>query len=372
MIKILYIVSTLKRCGPNNQLFNIINNLDETKFSPVVITLSPEPMDSRFDDYVKAGIEVHSLNLSRFSGVFFVKSKVRKLIDEFRPNIIHTQGVRGDIVASQIKGIPKVSTVRNFPQLDFPMTYGSVVGRWMVWRQIKALRNIDKVVGVSTAVVDNLQSQFSIQNTYTISNGVEVSKYVPISNSRKRDLRGNLQLPINATIWIVSGHLNDRKDPLFLIDAWKRYFSNDIENFLLFIGDGPLLHECKQQSKELTNIRVEGRVKDVVSFLQASDIYLASSKAEGLPNAALEAMSCGLPVLLSDIGPHCNLLTLSPEVGESYEIGDISSFGQALERFNNRDYKSRSDASYNLIRTSLSDRIMSDNYQQLYLDLVDR
>lgn len=120
MIKILYIVSTLKRCGPNNQLFNIINNLDETNFFPVVITLSPEPMDSRFDDYVKAGIEVHSLNLSRFSGVFFAKSKVRKLIDELRPDIIHTQGVRGDIIASQIKGVPKSIDCSKFSSTRFP------------------------------------------------------------------------------------------------------------------------------------------------------------------------------------------------------------------------------------------------------------
>ena len=47
MKKILYIVSTLERCGPTNQLSYIIKYLDKSKFEPMVLTLSPEPKEDR-------------------------------------------------------------------------------------------------------------------------------------------------------------------------------------------------------------------------------------------------------------------------------------------------------------------------------------
>jgi glycosyltransferase involved in cell wall biosynthesis len=59
---------------------------------------------------------------------------------------------------------------------------------------------------------------------------------------------------------------------------------------------------------------------------------VSASKSEGLPNAVLEAMACGLRLALTDIGPHRELLELAPDRGEVAALGDVSALAAAIGR----------------------------------------
>jgi glycosyltransferase involved in cell wall biosynthesis len=70
-------------------------------------------------------------------------------------------------------------------------------------------------------------------------------------------------------------------------------------------GDGPEAAALASLAVELgvdNRITFEGHVTDPVAYLQGLDIYVQSSIAEGLPNAILEAMACGLPIVATDVG----------------------------------------------------------------------
>lgn len=373
MKKILYLVSTLKRSGPTNQLFNIISNLDKAAYLPIIVTLSPEPEDSRAKDFVELGISMHSLKLSRLEGVFFAKSKLASLIEFLQPDFIHSQGVRADILnASLMLGVPKIATVRNFPQVDLPMTYGRVFGSWMAWRQTRALKALNLSVAVSKAVQLNLEKHFYLRNTEVIQNGVNTDAYKPIEERTKSSLRSKLDLPLNNNIWIVSGHLSERKDPLFLIRLWQKVTAIDDSHILVFIGDGPLEAESKKLADKIENVKVLGRFSNVDEYLMAADYYVSSSVAEGLPNAALEAMACGLPVLLSDIEPHKEIQSMSPEIGFIFKLGDENSFLESFKLLVNSDYASHKQAALNLIASELSAVKMSQKYQNIYRKLIGK
>ncbi|EJF7529755.1 glycosyl hydrolase family 1, partial [Escherichia coli] len=110
--KVLYVVSTLKRSGPINQLYNLINNFSKYEFDLTIVTLSPEPQDSKLDDFINLGINVITLGLSRLKGVFFAKHKLKKIIDKINPDIVHSQGVRADYLNYLIVGgHMKISTI---------------------------------------------------------------------------------------------------------------------------------------------------------------------------------------------------------------------------------------------------------------------
>lgn len=373
MKKILYIASTLKRSGPTNQLLNIIKKLDRSVFQPILITLSPEPKDSKWQDYQSLGIAMHSLNLSRLGGLFFAKSKLEKLIKEIQPGLIHTQGIRADVLSSRLKiDIPKIATIRNFPQKDFPMTYGNFLGKQMVYRQIGALKNLNTCVGVSEAVTANLITTFGLNHSQALTNGVDTDVYLPVDDAVKSELRAKIGLPHGAKIWIVSGHLKERKDPLFLINAWKQFYANNTKQYLVLIGGGDLQENCVQAVEGEKNIMVLGRVTNVVEHLQASDYYLAASKAEGMPNAALEALACGLPLLLSDIGPHDELVKMDKQIGLTYKIDSLDDFYGQVNRLMDRDYQTMRTSCLSLISTSLSASVMSQKYQSLYTKLISK
>lgn len=373
MKKILYIVSTLKNCGPTNQLFNVIKNLDYSVFEPILVTLSSEPRDSKWQDYQSLGIEMHSLNLSRLGGLFLSIFKINKLINEIQPDLIHTQGIRADVLSSRLKiSLPKIATIRNFPQNDFPMTYGDFWGGQMVRRQIAALKKLNTCVGVSEAVAANLINTFGLTHSVAIPNGVDADTYLPADAVLKSQLRQKLGLPLNSTIWLVSGDLIQRKDPLFLIRAWKKYFLNDTKHYLVLIGDGDLQGICIHSINGIKNIKIVGRASNVVEYLQASDYYMAASRAEGMPNAALEGLACGLPLLLSDIGPHKELVKMDGQVGLTYEIDNLDDFYHQVNCLINRDYHKMRCACLNLVSALLSASVMSRNYQILYLNLLGR
>ncbi|OOF27449.1 glycosyltransferase [Salinivibrio sp. IB872] len=369
--KILYIVSTLKKSGPTNQLFNIISNIDTNNFEPILITLSPEPNDSRWSDYESLGIEMHSLNLSRLGGVFLAKSKLKAIISKIKPDVIHTQGIRADVLSSRLElSASTISTIRNFPQIDFSMTYGRVMGAWMTWRQIRALKHLDLVVGVSKAVKSNLEKNYQLKNTSMVQNGVDTLTYKPIEDEKKSLLRSKLDLPADNKIWVVSGGLTERKDPLFLIGLWKKFILNENNHTIIFIGGGSLESECKELASEIERVEILGGVDNVGEYLKASDFYISASVAEGLPNAALEAMACGLPVLLSDIEPHKEIYDMCPEVGFLFSLGEEKNFLKSFKALIQSDYSQKKKAALKLIATELSAAKMSHKYQVIYKDLI--
>lgn len=371
MRKIVYIVSSLKRTGPTNQLFNIIKNLERSVFEPVLLTLSPEPKDTRWKDFESIGVDLYSLNFSRFVGLFFSKSRVKKFIDKVRPDLIHTQGIRADVLISRLGfKIPHVATIHNFPQVDYRMTYGKVMSTLMLKQHIDAMKEIDKLVGCSTSVENNLVDFYGLQNTTAIQNGVDQDFFYPIIKS-ECNLRKNLGIQEDDKVWISTGHLSARKDPLFLIDVWSEIEKKHPDCHLVFLGSGALATECQLRASKLKNVHLLGRVTNVVDFLQESDYFITASQSEGLPMAAIEAMACGLPLLVTNIDPYKEILSLSDEVGKTYQLGCRESFFDSFSALVEWNYTEYSHAAIELVEQKLNAKTMSESYQLIYKELLE-
>ena len=368
---ILYAVSTLRRSGPTQQLLFLTKHLNQNDFKPFIITLSPEIEDSMITSFQELDIPIKTLGLSRLGGFVRGKTCFQEKIKEINPSILHTQGIRADMLASkQLNEIPKLCTIRNFPQYDYIMTYGKWWGKLMAFKHIRSLHKLDKVIGVSKSVTLNLYKKFNVTNVKTILNGVDNSFFAPRNNQRKY-LRKKLNLPETGNIWISCGHLSPRKDPLTLISAWGKQFENSESNHLVFVGSGSLKESCLVNSQGRKNIHLVGRVNNVVEYLNASDYFISASKAEGFPNTVLEAMACGLPVLLSSIPPHQEILELNSMVGEQFSPNSQAEFSEAIKKMLQLDYLKSSAACVKLIQENLSANKMSQQYQKVYHDLIN-
>lgn len=367
-MKILYIVSTLKKVGPTSQLLNIVSNLSED-FCPVILTLSAESADSRYSDFIASGIEIVSLNLSRLSGFFWAKRKIEEVIKDIKPDVIHSQGIRGDWLASCFSSrVPCVCTVRNFPQLDYAMTYGRVAGLIMARLHISFLKKVNKVVGVSDSVSNNLLA-LNVSRVVTIRNGVCTNRFKRISDNDKVILRQKHGFPVNSLIFITTGNICSRKNISRMIEQFKLTFGRDLNFILLIVGDGIMRADCEALSSGFDNILFIGDVVDVESYLNISDIYVSTSLAEGFPNSVLEALSCGLPVILSDIEPHVELLGLNYDVGSIFSLDDEGDLGNIYLKYSKECIKHYSEAAIKLIDEELSALAMAKQYQKIYLDL---
>jgi glycosyltransferase involved in cell wall biosynthesis len=95
------------------------------------------------------------------------------------------------------------------------------------------------------------------------------------------------------------------KDPLNLVAAAEMAVRADKRCHFLIAGEGPLLQEARTMVKKLGvegHVHLPGQREDNADLLRVFDLFVLSSREEGLGSALLEAMACGLPLVGTDAG----------------------------------------------------------------------
>lgn len=99
------------------------------------------------------------------------------------------------------------------------------------------------------------------------------------------------------------GRLTEQKNFSMLVKAFSEVHKFFPEYQLIIYGDGLLRDRLKQEVKELqidNYVSLPGNVKDIISKLERTSIFVLSSKFEGMPNALIEAMALGIPCISTD------------------------------------------------------------------------
>ena len=97
----------------------------------------------------------------------------------------------------------------------------------------------------------------------------------------------------------------------------------EVPTKLILVGDGPYRFECERLTRQLNlmdHVKFLGKQEGLVEILNSADIFLIPSQSESFGLAALEAMSCGKPVVSSSVGG-------LPELIKHNETGFIAEFG---------------------------------------------
>ena len=363
-MNVLYVASTLESSGPTNQLFNIISNLDRSLVCPFVLTLSPEPLArSSWPRFEELEVKMGSLGLSRLRGAFFAGSRLRKRLDDWRVDIVHTQGIRSDALsASWVAGLPAVATARNYPFADYPAKFGLVRGKLMAWRHVAALKRLN-VVACSNAIKGQLKLHGV--DASVVQNGVDTSEFKPVDVAERKELRRRLGLPADGLVFLSVGSLIPRKDMSTAVVAYQAARLGPNAR-LVILGGGPLGEHLRSLADETVLLR--GHVDNVKDYLNAADVFMSSSLAEGLPNTVLEAMASGLPCILSDIPPHRELQV---DDDAFFPCGDISALSSRLSAIADKDLTALGREARIHVEQRLSAERMAAEYQEIYRKVLE-
>lgn len=162
-----------------------------------------------------------------------------------------------------------------------------------------------KTICVSDAVRNCLADVAGIprKRLVTIRNGISVAEFTPTSPGDESVRRRLGVLPDDFLIVCVA-RLSKVKGIDILLRAVARARRCGADCKCAILGEGPLKDDLKEQAKSLG---LEGVVffegfRDVKPYLQASSAFLLTSHAEGLPLSVLEAMACGLPCIVTNVG----------------------------------------------------------------------
>lgn len=194
---------------------------------------------------------------------------------------------------------------------------------WM-WHRLRQLvyRWADVVTANSKGVLHSMRAYVPNHKLALVPNPVDP----PVLNTRKREGQ--------STILNV-GSLTHQKAHDVLLDAFSRLAPSVPDWRLSIAGNGELGKALRKQAESLAvNDRIEwhGWVRDINSYYADADIFVLPSRYEGMPNALLEAMSCGLPVIVSDASPGPLEYVKNGVTGLVVPVDNISALVMALER----------------------------------------
>lgn len=207
-----------------------------------------------------------------------------------------------------------------------------------------------------------------------VQNGLDIARVDRIAaNNRQRDLQGK-----DFTVVAIS-RLIDIKNPFSVLNAFQH--SSDCNSpigRLVFIGDGPLRNSLITKSRKAgleNQIEFTGLIprEKVFEYLLGADLYISTSRGEGLPVAVLEAMTCGCPVLLSDIPPH-------REIAEGADFiplvqpDDIPGFAQEIKKYKEISVLERKNIGQKcreLVEERFSLEAMHAGYEEVYSQITN-
>lgn len=177
--------------------------------------------------------------------------------------------------------------------------------------------------------------------------GVNLEGYAFDANIRRKK-RESLGLKNSDFAVFCVSELTERKNLFFALGIIKKLV-NESQNVVKFFvrGKGPLhdkLQKYIDDNSLAENVFLMGYGDDIHEMDCAADAFLLTSLQEGLPVAVLEAMSCGLPCVVSDIRGSSDLFAFESE-GITCSLADSHLFVQALsDIMNKKNEFSRSEA----------------------------
>ena len=236
-------------------------------------------------------------------------------------------------------------------------------------RQVNGL--LDRQFAVSESVRQSLIEcdLIALERAFTIDNGVEA---IEPRMSRKQ-ARHELGLPANVPVALFLGRLVEQKDPYVLLHSLALLNKRGLRTMAVFAGDGDVRHATEQEARRVgvdDQVRFLGNCTDIAPLFAAADVLAMPSRFEGLPLAALEAMSCGLPIVGCN-APGVRDVVTHNENGWLAPIADPEAFSEGLARaFSPEINKRWGCAARQRFETQYTAQAMAARQDQAYQEVV--
>lgn len=259
-------------------------------------------------------------------GVAISKLKLVDLVSR-ENTIFHSHTIQVDLINFLISKINSnavcVSTLHNFFLEDIKFLKGPALSQisWLFWAF--CARRLHAAIAISTPM-QTYYSNRNFRNTHLIYNTRKSPPDTISPQCKKYRDRGKVNL-------LFAGGLNNRKNVLGLIK------NLDYSKYTIFVaGDGPLKSEVVSAAEHNNSIRYLGFKDKLDDILPCVDALVLPSHSEGFPLVCLEAMSHGIPCLLSDIPVHHELEELG--FGVVFDHRTFSNFPSAAKQVLSKDF----------------------------------
>lgn len=369
-IKLCYLVSSLCNEGPVNVIYNIVKYIDYDKFDVSIVTFIPEKENSRMEEFKLFPIHIYQLSANRTLGLYKLYGLLKKQVNEICPDELHAHCPRSLYLMPFLpKKYKKIYTIHIYPGEQQLKLYGILKGKIVIALNHFFTKRIDLPIACAESVAEKYKEEKG-WDIMSIPNGASLPVWQK-DETERQNLRKEFGLKDGMKYFIFIGRFSKEKNPDVLFNAFNNIERNDVG--LIMLGMGPMWNSLKQRCPE--NIIMPGFSNRVYDYLKAADYYISASDVEGLANTILESMSIGMPMLLSDIPSHREVLA---------NLSGDKRVGYIIDNQNTEDIKNKVDMVLTLDTAHISKlmrnlylrkytaEVMSRSYQKAYIQLIDR
>ena len=326
--KIMIHINSLGKGGAERVASLLASRFAADGIQVVVATEWTEEQEYEVDSRVRrihAGLKEKEESSGRIAKLWYRIKNLRKVILEEKPDVILSFCVKANYRAVQATmgmGIPVIVSVRNDPKVDYVGKAKAVMNKLFlnrangcVFQTEEAKEFFDEVLQKKSRIICN-----------------------PVN---EKYLKAERKTPQKKVVYV--GRLVEQKNPMFLVNAFEEIIQKYPEYQLYLYGDN-FEDECKEELHRYLEQPEKKEIFDHVHFMGRSDrleiemadaaMFVLPSNYEGMPNALMEAMALGLPVISTDCPCGGSRYWIEPGItGQLVGVKNLKSMVQAMEYY---------------------------------------
>jgi len=300
--RVFFLVDSLNVGGTETQAVELARRLSPADYEVTLGCLRARgPLMERLQNSAVSVREFHPLGGVDSPGGIYQLLRLATFLRRGKFDVVHTHDLWSNLLgvpAAWLAGVPAIiSSRRDLAHFDW---YQS---RRRVWlRRIQNLSNV--VLANAHPIRDALiaEDRFAPSKVRVVHNGIDVDEFLKVPSNRDKVLSG----AGHGKLIVLVGNMHSNvKGHALLISAAPAIVREFPDAQFVLAGDGEQRQQFQHQVNALGlkhSFLFLGRRHDVAKILACCDIAVLPSKAEGLPNAVLEYMATGLPVVASNVG----------------------------------------------------------------------
>lgn len=296
-IRVCLVVNRLVVGGAETVALDVARSLDPARFQARILAPA-EPIEApmsemrrRCDEY---GVPVTSMGLTSYAdprSLWKLASFIRK--EGF--DVVHGHSRFADLWAvrtAAFAGVPAIYWTRH-------LVYDDMSAR-QIGRYRSASKKVRRVFAVSETVRRYcLETEgLAADKVLTLVNGIDTNRFRPLAADARGRTRSSLGLGDGDLMLLFVGRMADQKAPEAFIQAVAGLEAPGRRIVSFLCGTGPLEEKIRRKAESSSaEIRHLGLRKDIPELLASADLFVSTSRSEGLPLNVMEAMACGTAIV---------------------------------------------------------------------------
>ncbi|MGA9774277.1 MAG: glycosyltransferase [Blastocatellia bacterium] len=376
-MKIAHIITSLEKHGAQMMLYKVLSSMDRTRFDSIVISLADG--GALKDKFAALGVVVYSAGMKK--GVPTPGSVYRfaRLMKQIKPDLVQGWMYHGNLAAQLAVALlrGRIPAVWNIRGSSFNLKDEKPATAAIIWLGGK-LSGLPKAI-INNSLVSAVRHEerlgYRLDKREIIPNGFDTDRFIPSAEARL-SLRGELGLSDDAILIGMLARFHPMKDHANFLQSAALLLKDHPQTHFVLSGEG--VDRSNEELRDLMErLSIAGRVhllgerSDVSRIAAALDIaVLSSAYGEGFPNVVGEAMACGVPCVVTDVGDSAFVVG---ETGRAVSPRNASVLARAMRELIEMGAQSRHElgrAARQRVMENFSIEAIARKYESLYQHLT--